>query len=103
MQQPDFLWDYLPFWIVNYALSVVAWTCIGRFLLGAFVAPEAPNYIMRAFVFLSRPAIAAARRVTPSIVADAALPLLAAYWCFALRFVAYAVFFKLGMVPRLGR
>ena len=103
MQDSDFFWDYIPFWIVNYGLSLIGWTCVGRFLLGLFVPPSAPNYIMRAFVLLSGPAVRATRAVTPSIVGDVLVPLLAAYWCFALRFVAYAIFYKLDMVPRLSR
>ncbi len=39
MNQPDFFWGYLPFWIVNYGLSLVAWACIAlRAAGGPFAA-----------------------------------------------------------------
>ena len=46
MTGDDFLWGYLPFWILNYGLAVVIWTCFGRFLLAWFVPAIQPtNYL----------------------------------------------------------
>ena len=63
----DFFWGYLPFWIWAYGLAVVAWTCLGRFMLGFMVPPNSGNYIWRAFRFLTDWAIALIRLITPAL------------------------------------
>lgn len=100
---PDFFWNYLPFWFVAYALAIIGWTAIGRFLMTAFLPPDSPNYIMRWFVRLTAWPVAATAWITPRFVLPRFLPLITAFWCFLLRYIAYAVFFRLGMAPGLGQ
>jgi hypothetical protein len=98
----DFVFGHLPFWIVNYGLAVVLWSCLGRFLLAAFVPAIQPsNYIWRAFVWLTEWAVVAVRFITPSVVHPALLPPIAAFWLFHLRIVMFLVFYRAGMVPTL--
>jgi hypothetical protein len=99
---PDLLVGFLPFWIVNYGLALVAWSCLARFTMQAFMAPDSPNYIWRAFRFLSSPGVALARLLTPRYVVALWWPLLGAVWVFGLRFVASLLMLMAGWAPRLS-
>ncbi len=100
MQQPDFFLGYLPFWIVNYGLAVIVWSCIGRFMLAFFVPRLQPdNYIWRAFRGLTEWAVVATSFITPRFVNPFFLPLLAAAWLYALRIALFVVMYNLGMTP----
>jgi hypothetical protein len=99
----DFIFGYLPFWIVNYALAAVMWSCLGRFLLAWFVPAIQPsNYIWRAFVALTEWAVRAAGWITPRYVRPVFLPPIAAFWLFALRIPLYEAMRAAGMTPALG-
>lgn len=100
--QPHFILSFLPFWIVTYGLAVVAWTSLGRFLLQAMVAPDSRNYIWRGFRILTDWWVAAVRFVTPLYVAPFLLPLIAAFWAFALRYAFAIGMFATGLAPRLS-
>jgi hypothetical protein len=102
MQQPDFFWAYLPFWLVIYGLAVVAWTCIGRFLLGAFLPDDSPNYIYRWFKLLTDWAVRLVRWMTPGYVTNRWLILVTAFWFFALRYVAFFLFAAYGWAPTIS-
>jgi hypothetical protein len=102
MGEGGFQAGYLPFWIINYGLAMLAWTCIGRFMLSAFVGEGSRNYIWRAFVALSALPIGLARLITPLAIGGRALPLVAAFWLFLLRIVAFLVLFHAGLVPRIS-
>lgn len=97
----DFIFGYLPFWIVTYLLALTAWACLGRFLMQVMVPPDSPNYIWRGFRFLTDWAVWTARRVVPSYVAPPFLPLVAACWLFGLRLVFGILMVSAGMAPRL--
>jgi hypothetical protein len=102
MSESHFFWGYLPFWIINYGLAVVAWSCVGRFLLAFFVPSLQPtNYIWRAFVALTEWAVQLARLVTPSYVRPIFLVLIAAFWVFHLRFAAFFAMAAAGLTPSI--
>ena len=98
----DFVLGHLPFWIVNYGLAVVIWTCLGRFLLAWFVPAIQPtNYIWRAFVALTEWAVRATAWITPRYVRPVFLPPIAALWLFYVRIGAFVAMSEWGWVPRL--
>lgn len=100
MNSSDFVLGYLPFWILNYGLAIVLWSCLGRFMLSFFVPRLQPgNYIYRAFHFLSDWAVRATRFITPSFVLPIFLPLLAAIWVFYLRVAVFIVMYWAGLTP----
>jgi hypothetical protein len=102
MSDAQFFWGYLPFWIVNYGLAIVAWSCIGRFLLAFFVPSLQPtNYIWRAFVVLTEWAVRMSSYITPSYVRPIFLAPIAAFWVFHLRLIAYFAMAAAGMTPSL--
>ena len=94
-----FFWGYLPFWIWAYGLAVVAWTCMGRFLLGFMVPPNSANYIWRGFRFLTDWAIALIRLITPRFIGERYMPLVTMYWFFFIRYASFPVFYHLGLMP----
>ena len=102
MQGNEFFWSHLPFWIVMYGLAVVAWTCLGRFVLAIFVKDSSKNYILRWFERLTDWPIALVDLFTPRAVARGLMPLVTAIWFFLLRFIAFMVFLNAGMLPKMG-
>jgi hypothetical protein len=101
--QSHHILGFLPFWIGLYGLAVLAWTCLGRFTMQVFMAPDSPNYIWRFFRRLTDWWIGVVRVLTPLYVAPVWLPLLAALWAFGLRFVFVLTMFALGLAPRLSQ
>jgi hypothetical protein len=102
MPQSDFFLGHLPFWVVTYVLSAVGWTCLGRFLLSFFVAPDSTLYIWRAFRWITDWAVSAAAAITPRMVPPILLAPIAAVWIFVLRAGASLAMFSAGMVPALS-
>ncbi|TAD87123.1 MAG: hypothetical protein EAZ99_18605 [Alphaproteobacteria bacterium] len=100
-QSTDFLVSFIPFWIVTYGLAVLAWTFIGRFLLGMWLPPNTSNYIFRFFRLLTDWPLMVVSAMTPRIVPQPFVLLCAAYWCFVLRYVAFVLFFLSGMAPSI--
>lgn len=103
MNEPHFILSFLPFWAVVYGFAVIAWTCIGRFLLAPFAARNPGNYIWRAFCALTDWWLAIVRTVTPLYILPAFHPLLGALWAFGLRFVLALAMLALGLAPRVSQ
>lgn len=102
MDQSDFFWGYLPFWLWTYSLAVIAWTCVGRFMLGFIVPHDSPNYIWRWFRRLTDWPTRLFGLITPRYVEPRYLPLVTMYWCFLLRYAGWPVFAALGLAPSLA-
>jgi hypothetical protein len=102
MTTPDFFWGHLPFWIVNYGLSLVVWACVGRWLLSFFMPMVQANYIWRSFVWLTGWAVGAAAIITPSALGPRWHPLIAAFWLMWLRVAFYFVMAAWGLTPRVS-
>ncbi|MEX2641875.1 MAG: hypothetical protein WD270_00370 [Acetobacterales bacterium] len=81
------------FHLPNYLFAVVIYTLLGRFILAAFVPADWDNYIWRAFVRLTQPAVIAGSVVTPAVVRRLVLLPVAAIWVYLLRLT-----FGLGMI-----
>lgn len=102
MDESGFLLAYLPFWVVNFGLAMVGWTCLAIFILTPLTAGK-PSPILRGFRFISGWAIAAVRVITPSYVAPPFLPLVAFFWVFAVRYIAALTMLAMGWGPSLTR
>lgn len=97
--RPDFFWDYIPFWVMNYTLAVLVWTCVGRFLLGLIVPPDWNNYIWRTFKHGTEWVVRGVRVITPQIVPDRFVVLLTAVWLYVLRVVLSIAMLQAGWAP----
>lgn len=102
MDSSHFILGHLPFWLVTYGLAVIGWTLIGRFMLQFLVPQDSALYIWRAFRWLTDWAVATARLLVPSYVPPGYLPLVAAFWVFALRLVLGVLLWSAGWAPRLA-
>ncbi|MBM3486298.1 MAG: YggT family protein [Alphaproteobacteria bacterium] len=103
MPAANLWWDFLHFHLPNYALSVVMYTLIGRFLLAFFVRRDSNNYIWRWFCRLTDWSVAWVRAITPLFIAPLWLPLVGVFWVMVARLVFFAVMYNLGQVPTVGR
>lgn len=95
----DFFWDYIPFWVMTYTLAALAWTCVGRFLLGLMVPAGWSNYIWVAFRGLTDWAVRLVAAITPQVVPEGGLILLTAAWLFVLRVVLSLIMLRAGWAP----
>jgi hypothetical protein len=93
---------YLPFWIANYGLALVAWSCLACFSMQVFMAPDSRNYIWRGFRLVSAPGMWVARLLSPAYIVPAWWPLVGALWVFAIRFAVSFAMLASGLAPRLS-
>jgi len=102
-EQPDFILDYVPFLLVTYGTAIVAWSCVGRFLLELVLPPNSPNYIYRWFRLLTQWAVRAVAVITPRFFHTRHLLLITAFWTFVARFALTTILLAYGMVPVISR
>ena len=84
-------WQQWYFHLPNYALALLAYTLIGRFLLSLILRPDSRNYIRRFFVQLTEPVLRIVRLITPELVPQPLLPLIGVVWLELLRVALFIV------------
>jgi hypothetical protein len=97
--------EFLRYWyfhIPNFLLAALMYTLIGRFVLTFIFDPEAPNYIWRAFVAITDPAIRAVGYVTPRAVPPLVVLLFTVVWLFAARAALLLLVTAFGVAPTTG-
>ena len=95
-------WEAWYFHLPNYLLAAIMYTLVGRFLLGLLVPQGWDNYIWKNFCRLTDWAIATTAFITPRVVPDPVLLLLAAYWFFLLRGFFWVGMVAAGWAPGVG-
>lgn len=93
----------LGFWLFvapNYLLAAAMYTLIGRYLLSLIIKPESEMVIWRAFVGMTDPILHAVRAVTPNVVPNGLVMVLAIFWMIMLRIVLSLLLLKLGVPSR---
>ncbi len=95
--------DLWYFHIPNFILAAVMYTLIGRLVLSFFATPGWQNYIWRAFVRITDPAVQAARFITPAAVPPTVVLVFAALWIMLARVALFASLAGLGLLPTLSR
>lgn len=98
---PDF-WTYWYFHIPNFVLAALAYTLLGRFTLGFFVAEDWNNYIWRAFKRLTDPVVSLVAVATPRIVPHRVVLLFAALWLTVARVALALSLAAAGLLPTGG-
>lgn len=94
----------LGFWLFvapNYILAAAMYTLIGRYLLSLVFKPESELVIWRAFVNITDPILFATRVVTPAVVPNGLVMVLAIFWVIMLRIVLSLLLLKLGVPSRV--
>ncbi|MBF0374576.1 MAG: YggT family protein [Alphaproteobacteria bacterium] len=102
MELTPFFSQYWYFHIPNYALAVLIYTLLGRFLLGLMVHPDSANYIWRFFRRLTDPILRIGDWLIPRMVAAPLRPLAAAFHLFVLRLIFWIVLAQNGLAPSFG-
>ncbi|MBL8672622.1 MAG: YggT family protein [Alphaproteobacteria bacterium] len=103
MGQGHFFWSYVPFWLVNYGLAILAWTLVGRFMLSFMVAPDSRNYIWRWFRRLTDWLLPWIMFITPYAMPRTFVLPAAAVWVFVVRAAIVISMVGAGWAPRLGQ
>jgi uncharacterized protein YggT (Ycf19 family) len=96
------LLQYWYFHLPNFVLAAVMYTLIGRLLLSFFAPPDWQNYIWKAFLRITNPAVGAVRAITPRVVPEIVVLIFAVLWIMLARIALLLVFGNLGLLPRLG-
>ena len=84
------------FQILNFVLAALMYTLAGRLLLGLFLGPDSPNFIMRFFVMITEPAVRLVAVVTPRSVPYAVLVAFTFVWTFFARVALFLLFAAMG-------
>ena len=78
------------------------YSLLARFLLSFVFAPDSRNYIYRAFVRLTDPALAVVRPITPRVVPPLLTVLFSAIWVLIVRFGFFAAFAASDLAPTVS-
>lgn len=92
-------WSYWYFHIPNFVLAAVAYTLMGRLVLGLFVPENWDNYIWRGFKAITDPFVRIVRVVTPTILTHPVVMIFGVLWLMALRVGYLALLVRLGLAP----
>lgn len=103
MAQGHFFWSYVPFWLVNYGLAILAWTLVGRFMLSFMVRADSQNYIWRWFRRLTDWFLPWVLLVTPHAMPRLLILPIAAVWVFTIRTVIVIAMVGAGWAPRVSQ
>jgi hypothetical protein len=101
MQAESLWWSYWYFHFPNYALSVLFWTLIGRFMFGLFLPPDSMNYVYRWFRLLTDWLMGPVAYITHPIMPSAVLPLIGAFWMAMARVILFMSLYAAGLTPRI--
>jgi uncharacterized protein YggT (Ycf19 family) len=96
------LLQYWYFHLPNFVLAAVMYTLVGRLMLSFFVAPEWKNYIWRAFVKITDPAVKLTRFVTPQVLPHILVLVFAILWVMLLRILLFALLGSMGLLPSVS-
>lgn len=94
--------QYWYFHLPNFVLAAVMYTLLGRLILTFFVPPDWKNYIWRAFVRITDPAVWLTRIVTPQVLPHLVVLVFAILWVMLLRIALFVVLGSLGLLPTIS-
>lgn len=93
---------YLSFQIINYVLSVLMWTLLGRTLLSLLIGGHKDNWIYVMFCRLTDWYLMLVSRITFGIIGGAFLPVWGLVVLIVLRVLVFVIFYNLGLAPKMG-
>jgi uncharacterized protein YggT (Ycf19 family) len=94
--------QYWYFHLPNFIFAALMYTLLGRLILSFFAPPNWQNYIWRAFLRLTEPAVRVVRVLTPLGVPDTVLLVFAFLWLMLLRAALFLVLGGAGLLPAVG-
>ena len=96
------IFEYWYFHLPNLVLAAVMYTLMGRLMLSFFVAPDWKNYIWRAFVRITDPAVKLTRFVTPEALPHVLVLIFAILWVMLLRIGLFVGLGSMGLLPSVS-
>ena len=96
------LFQYWYFHLPNYVLAAIMYSLLGRLILSFFFPPESDNYIWKAFVAVTQPAVRAAGFIAPKAVPLPVLIIFAFIWILVIRFAFLTGLMGAGLAPTAG-
>jgi uncharacterized protein YggT (Ycf19 family) len=96
------LLQYWYFHLPNFIIAAVMYSVLGRLILLFFAPPDWKNYIWRAFVRITEPAVRLVRFVTPAELPDVLVLIFAFFWLMAARLALLALLASLNLLPTVA-
>lgn len=93
------LFQFWYFHLPNYVLAAIMYSLLGRLILSFIFPPESENYIWKAFVSVTQPAVRTAGFVAPRAVPLPVLIIFAFIWVAAVRHALSVVLTLNGLMP----
>lgn len=90
------------FHLPNLVMAALIYSLIGRYLLELFFAKKPDAVILKVFRQVTQPVVGAVRAVTPLVVPDGLVVVLAIVWLMALRMFLYLTIIAAGVKPFLA-
>lgn len=90
------------FHLPNLVMAALIYSLIGRYLLELFFAKKPDAVILKVFRQVTQPVVGAVRAVTPLVVPDGLVVILAIVWLMALRMFLYLTIIAAGVKPFLA-
>ncbi len=91
----------MSFWlfhIPNLVLAAALYTLIGRFLLSVVFKPGSDKVIWRVFCQVTDPLLKSIRVVTPAVVSNGLVMVLAIFWMIVLRILLFVIAHMTGII-----
>lgn len=92
----------LSFWtftLPNYMLAVLTYTLLGRIVLSFLFASRPDAVINRVFAQITDPVLRIVRVITPQVVSNGLVIVLAIIWLLALRMLLFLLTRAFGLAP----
>lgn len=102
MSVSENFFTYWYFHIPNLVLAALIYTLIGRYLLTLFFRRKPDAVILRVFQSVTDPVLKVIRSITPAIVPDGLVMVLAIAWLMAARMFWFLTCVAAGMSPTVG-
>jgi uncharacterized protein YggT (Ycf19 family) len=94
--------QYWYFHLPNFVLAAIMYSAMGRLLLSFFVPENWQNYIWRALVRLTEPALKLVRFITPSGVPQPVVLIFLVLWLMLARVAFFLAMGAAGLLPTVG-
>jgi uncharacterized protein YggT (Ycf19 family) len=91
--------QYWYFHLPNFLLAAVMYTMLGRLVLSFFAPPHWQNYIWRAFLRITEPALKVVRVLTPLGLPEVLVLVFGVLWLMLLRLGLFIGMGQLGLLP----
>ncbi len=94
--------DFWVFQVPNLILAAAMYTLLGRFLLSLIFQPDSDKVIWRVFAQVTDPIVRGVGFLTPQVVPDRLIVLLAVVWVFLARILLFFILRSYGLISAVA-